>query len=123
MRAKESKLYDLIASKITKIREQGEPPKSDVLSLDQFVCDLCKAIVPRSKIIQCAFCGRWVCFAQCWFLQEKACLACSSVIKLCRESRRLERTAVKKETKKRPRKRRIKPELRLPKILRKRKKR
>lgn len=99
MKANESKFYDLITSKITKIREQGEAPKSDVLSLDSFVCDLCKGVVARAKIIQCPFCGRWVCRMQCWENKEKSCLACSSVIKLSRESMRLGKAAERAEPK------------------------
>ncbi|MEW6069975.1 MAG: hypothetical protein AB1485_05100 [Candidatus Thermoplasmatota archaeon] len=89
MKAKEAKLYDLIMGKITKIREQGEAPKSDILSLDSFICDLCKGVISRAKIIQCPFCGRWVCRMQCWESKEKSCLACSGVIKLCKESMKL----------------------------------
>ncbi|MDI6707867.1 MAG: hypothetical protein QMD21_01080 [Candidatus Thermoplasmatota archaeon] len=86
MKAREQKLYDFVISKITKIREQGEAPKSDILSLDNFVCDLCKGVIQRAKITQCPFCGRWICRAQCWDSKERGCLACSGVIKLCRES-------------------------------------
>lgn len=90
MKARETKLYNLVISEITKIREQGDPPMSDVLSLDNFVCDLCKGVIPRTKITQCPFCGRWICRAQCWENKERSCLACSGVIKLCKESMRLE---------------------------------
>ena len=82
-------IYAEVMSRITKIREQGEPPKSDLFSFDSFVCDLCKGVIVRSEILQCPFCGRWVCREKCWHQTVMACTSCSSVIKLCKESKKI----------------------------------
>lgn len=83
--SKEQDLYEIVMRRVTKVREQGEPPKSDLLSLDSFVCDLCKAVIERSGLVQCPFCGRWICRTQCWDMRRKACISCAGVIKLCKE--------------------------------------
>ena len=81
-------IYAEVMRRITKIRGQGEPPKSDLFSFDSF-CDLCKGIAVRSEILQCPFCGRWVCREKCWHQIVMACTSCSSVIKLCKESKKI----------------------------------
>lgn len=77
---------DEVANLIPKVREGGEPPKTDVLSLDSFVCDLCKGIIERAGLVQCGFCGRWICRSNCWSTVYLACLACSGLIKIWKES-------------------------------------
>ena len=84
-------IYNEVTKHITKIREQGEPPKSDLFSFDSFVCDLCKGIIHRAEIVQCPFCGRWVCREKCWNTSHGACISCSSVIKLIKETKKIER--------------------------------
>lgn len=84
-------LYSDITRRITRVRKQGEPPKSDPLSpaLDTYVCDLCRDSVGKSGLIQCPFCGRWICRNKCWNKEEDTCISCASIIKLSRESRKM----------------------------------
>jgi hypothetical protein len=79
-------LYTKVTQHITKVREQGESPKSDLFALDAYVCDLCKGTASKEDITQCAFCGRWVCRKNCWNTEHMACTTCVGVIKLCKES-------------------------------------
>ena len=79
-------LYTKVTQHITKVREQGEAPKSDLFSMDAYTCDLCKGTISKEDLIQCAFCGRWVCRKNCWDTNFNACTTCVGVIKLCKES-------------------------------------
>jgi len=88
----EKNFYKQVRKNIEKIREQGEPPRTDLTSfdsMDRYVCDLCKASVERSGLFQCTFCGRWVCRDGCFHADDVACLNCHGVIKLLRESSRM----------------------------------
>lgn len=78
--------HDKVVKKITIIREQGAPPRTDTLSFNHYVCDLCKGIYERAKIIQCPFCGRWICREKCWNEEHLACLNCTSIIKIVKQS-------------------------------------
>lgn len=82
--------YNKVMKRITKVRDQGEPPRSDVFTLDTYICDLCKGSIPKENITQCPFCGRWVCKKNCWDIDNSACTTCVGVIKLCRESVEIE---------------------------------
>lgn len=75
---------------IKKVREPGEKPEDDLLSMDKYVCDLCQGVREREEITQCGFCGRWVCKDSCWNTELKACESCSGVIMLAKESSELE---------------------------------
>lgn len=89
---KERSFYDLVRKNIDKIRDQGEPPRSDLTTFDsmnRYVCDLCKATVDRSGLIQCPLCGRWVCRDMCHNIDDAACMNCHGVIRLLRESNRM----------------------------------
>jgi hypothetical protein len=88
---KDDDYYSMVMKSITKVRDQGDPPRSDVLSLDAYICDLCKGTVNKEKITQCPFCGRWVCKKNCWHTEHLACNPCVGVLKLCKESVELER--------------------------------
>jgi hypothetical protein len=83
-------LYSKVMERITKVRDQGESPRSDVLSMDSYICDLCKGPADKENIIQCAFCGRWVCRNNCWDQKINACNTCVGVIKLCKDSIEIE---------------------------------
>jgi hypothetical protein len=67
---------------IKKVREPGEAPAQSSSSLELFECDLCKGDIEKSKMTQCAYCGRWVCKDNCWNEKNLACNSCSSVIQL-----------------------------------------
>jgi len=89
---KEPSFYKLVKKNIEKIREQGEPPRADLSSfesMDKYVCDLCKASISRSSLIQCSFCGRWICRDDCFDREDVSCLNCHGVIKLLRESQKM----------------------------------
>ena len=89
---KEPSFYKLVKKNIEKIREQGEPPRSDLSSfesMDKYVCDLCKASISRSSLIQCSFCGRWVCRDDCFDREDVSCINCHGIIKLLRESQQM----------------------------------
>jgi hypothetical protein len=83
---KDDDFYTKVMKHITKVREQGEPPRSDVFELDTYICDLCKGSITKENITQCPFCGRWICKKNCWDSEQMACTTCVGVIKLCRES-------------------------------------
>lgn len=83
---KDDDFYTRVMKHITKVREQGEPPRSDVFELDTYICDLCKGSVVKENLTQCPFCGRWICRKNCWDSDQMACTTCVGVIKLCRES-------------------------------------
>ena len=96
---KEASFYKLVKKNIEKIREQGEPPRTDLGafdSMDKYVCDLCRASVIRSGLIQCSFCGRWICRDNCFDRDDVSCLNCHGVIKLLRESRKMDIISKKK---------------------------
>jgi len=96
---KEASFYKLVRTNIEKIREQGEPPRTDLTtfdSMDKYVCDLCRASVIRSGLIQCSFCGRWVCRDDCFDREDVSCLNCHGVIRLLRESRKMDIISKKK---------------------------
>ncbi len=88
--SKDDDFYSRVMRRITKVRDQGEPPRSDVFALDTYVCDLCKGSISKENITQCPFCGRWVCKKNCWDTNHMACTTCIGVIKLCRESIEIE---------------------------------
>jgi len=97
---KEASFYKLVRKNIEKIREQGEPPRTDPIafdSMDKYVCDLCRASITRSGLIQCSFCGRWVCRENCFDPDDVSCINCHGVIKLLRESRKMDIISRKKE--------------------------
>jgi len=95
--SKDDDFYSKVMKSITKVRDQGDPPRSDVLSLDAYICDLCKGTVSKENITQCPFCGRWVCKKNCWHTEHLACNPCVGVIKLCKESIELERKKMSTE--------------------------
>ncbi len=107
-------LYSIVMKHITKVRDQGESPRSDVFSLDTYICDLCKGSISKENISQCPFCGRWVCKKNCWDNEFKACSSCVGVIKLCRDSITLknekERLNIEKQKKRKTKKKIKKPE-------------
>ncbi len=80
-------VLDEVKKSIVQVREPGEQPRADFLTFDSYVCDLCKDSVKRSQLVQCGFCGRWVCKDSCWNAEYYACLACSGIIKLSKETR------------------------------------
>ncbi|MDP7264505.1 MAG: hypothetical protein QGH39_02990 [Candidatus Thermoplasmatota archaeon] len=89
----------MVRKNIEKIREQGETPRTDLSafdSMDKYVCDLCRASVDRSGLIQCSFCGRWVCRNDCFDRDDVSCLNCHGVIRLLRESRKMDILSKKK---------------------------
>ena len=99
---KDDDFYNKVLKHITKVREQGDPPRSDVFELDTYICDLCKGSIVKENLTQCPFCGRWVCKKNCWVSEQMACTTCVGVIKLCRESvdmdiKQKQVAAVKKE--------------------------
>ncbi len=71
---------------IQRVRKAGEEPKGDLYSLDHMKCDLCQGKVEQRGIIQCPFCGRWICRENCWMDEEGACKSCMGIIKLHREA-------------------------------------
>jgi hypothetical protein len=79
-------LFKKVKETIKPVRKQGDPPEEDLELMDGYVCDLCKAPMKRSEIIQCPFCGRWICRRQCYNAEELCCKSCAGVIKLMRES-------------------------------------
>jgi len=83
---KDDDFYTKVMKHISKVREQGEPPRSDVFELDTYICDLCKGSISKENLTQCPFCGRWICRKNCWDSEQMACTTCVGVIKLCRES-------------------------------------
>lgn len=83
---KDDSLHDKVVKKITIIREQGAPPKTDTFSFNKYLCDLCKGIKERSEIIQCPFCGRWICRENCWEKEHLGCLNCAGIIKMVKDS-------------------------------------
>lgn len=79
-------MFDRVISSIPRVREAGEPPQESLTSFDVFECDLCKGYVGRKELIQCPYCGRWVCKLDCWEREELACTSCASMIRLGRET-------------------------------------
>ena len=67
---------------IKRIRNPGDPPSQSMISLDYYECDLCKGEILRANLIQCHYCGRWICKTSCWNHQHLTCTACASVIKI-----------------------------------------
>ncbi len=76
--------FDKVLKNVKKIREPGEGPEESMESMDSYLCDLCKDEKKPSEIIQCGFCGRWVCKEGCWGTSLKACESCSGLILLAR---------------------------------------
>jgi len=72
---------------IVRVREPGEHPHPDFLTFDSYVCDLCRGSVKEQQLVQCGFCGRWVCKDNCWNVEYYACISCSGIIKLSKETR------------------------------------
>lgn len=79
-------MFDSVISSIPRVRKAGEQPQESLSSFDVFECDLCKGYVGRKELIQCPYCGRWVCRQDCWEKDEMACMSCASVIRLGRET-------------------------------------
>jgi hypothetical protein len=79
-------LYSKVKKNIKAVRKQGDPPEEDLEDMNAFVCDLCLRSIGRAQIIQCPFCGRWVCRTGCYSDEELSCVSCAGVIKLMRES-------------------------------------
>lgn len=93
---KDDDFFSKVMKRISKVRDQGDPPRSDVFELDTYICDLCKGSISKENITQCPFCGRWVCKKNCWESENMACNTCVGVIKLCRESAEMENKNKKK---------------------------
>ena len=79
-------LFEKVKGTIQPIRRQGDPPEEDIEAMDGYICDLCLARIKRSELIQCPFCGRWVCRSQCYAREDLCCVSCAGVIRLMRES-------------------------------------
>ena len=85
-REKQSVL-DEIRKAIPRIREPGERPQPNFLTSDSYICDLCRGSMKEPELVQCGFCGRWVCKNNCWNTGYYACISCSGIIKLTKEIR------------------------------------
>ena len=83
---KDQSVFESVVSSIPRVRKAGEQPQESLSSFDVFECDLCKGYVGRNELIQCPYCGRWVCREDCWEGQELACMSCASMIRLGRET-------------------------------------
>ena len=79
-------LFTKVKKNIKQVRKQGDPPEEDLESMDGYKCDLCLVSAKRAEIIQCPFCGRWVCRDKCYTDDELSCVSCAGIIKLMRES-------------------------------------
>ncbi|MFO8109015.1 MAG: hypothetical protein R6U17_00610 [Thermoplasmata archaeon] len=88
MRSRDS--FEKVMKKIKKVREPGEPPEEPMDSLEGYICDLCKDTTEKKKIIQCGFCGRWVCKEECWDTEIRACVSCTGLILLATSEKREE---------------------------------
>jgi hypothetical protein len=99
---KSDDLYNKVIQQINSVREQGDPPRSDVMAMDSFICDLCKDSISKQNLTQCAFCGRWICRKNCWDNDNMACISCSGIIKLSKDS--LEISAKQSENEKKRKK-------------------
>lgn len=95
-------LFTKVKKNIIQVRKQGEPPEDDLESMEGFVCDLCKSGIKRAGIVQCPFCGRWICRDKCYSADELSCISCAGVIRLMRESVVLSDLAVEENEKKEP---------------------
>ncbi len=76
--------FDKVMKQISRVREPGQSPEEPIDSLEGFVCDLCKDTKVKKEIIQCGFCGRWVCKEGCWDTEIRACESCTGLILLAR---------------------------------------
>ncbi|MFW3146566.1 MAG: hypothetical protein ACMUIE_07120 [Thermoplasmatota archaeon] len=94
---KRSELFTKVRETIKPVRKQGDPPEEDLELMEGYICDLCKVSVKGSKILQCPFCGRWVCRTGCYSEDELCCRSCAGVIRLMRESIVLGEMSEKKE--------------------------
>ena len=83
-------LFNKVRKNIKQVRRQGDPPEEDLESMDGYKCDLCLVALKRAEIIQCPFCGRWVCRDKCYNDEELSCVSCAGIIRLMRESTVLE---------------------------------
>ena len=92
-------LFNKVKDSIDVVRKQGDPPEEDLENLENYICDLCKASAGRSEVIQCPFCGRWVCRSRCYNTEELSCVSCAGVIRLMRESVVLAEIPAEKEEK------------------------
>jgi len=90
MSSRREPLFSKVRRNIKPVRKQGDPPEEDIEAMEGYVCDLCLASVKRAEIVQCPFCGRWVCRKACYSDEEMSCISCAGVIKLMRESTVLE---------------------------------
>ncbi len=79
-------LFNRVRSSIKPVRKQGDLPEEDLESMDGFKCDLCLDVIKRAQLLQCPFCGRWICRKQCYSFDEMVCLSCAGVVRLMRES-------------------------------------
>ena len=82
--------FDRVIGSIERVRKPGEDPAESLFALDEFECDLCKGYIQRRELIQCHYCGRWVCKESCWNDEHLACMSCASVIKLGKETTQLD---------------------------------
>lgn len=98
--ARKEPLYNKVLKSIKLVRKQGDPPEEDLETMEGYVCDLCLRSVGRSEIIQCPFCGRWICRSECYSSEELTCVSCAGVIRLMRESVVLEDLAKPEENRK-----------------------
>jgi len=83
---KSEPLFIKVRKNIKQVRKQGDPPEEDLESMDGYKCDLCLVAVKKAEIIQCPFCGRWVCRDKCYSDEELSCISCAGIIRLMRES-------------------------------------
>ena len=74
--------FERLMKQIKRVREPGDPPEEPLDSLEGYICDLCKD--SADKIVQCGFCGRWVCREDCWDPDIHACTSCTGPILLAR---------------------------------------
>ena len=87
---REKSTFDRVLGSIERVRKPGEEPKESLYALDEFECDLCKGLLQRRELIQCHYCGRWVCRETCWSEEHLSCVSCASVIKLGKDSKVLD---------------------------------
>lgn len=78
--------FQKVLKAVKRVREPGDRPEEEVGAMDRYSCDLCQGIREREEIVQCGFCGRWVCRKNCWEGDFKACDSCSGLIMLAKTS-------------------------------------
>ena len=79
-------MFDSVLASIPRVRQAGDQPQESLSSFDVFECDLCKGYMGRKGLIQCPYCGRWICRQDCWEREDLACTSCASIIRLGRDT-------------------------------------